>query len=43
MAGKNKEPKKPPKPATEEYKILQELKALHDIMRLILKELERNL
>lgn len=43
MAQKDKEPRKPPKPATEEYKILQELKALHETMKLILKELERNL
>ena len=40
MAEKEKEPKKTPKPVTEEYKILQELKAIHDTLKAMLKELE---
>lgn len=46
MAEKEKKPKKTPKPAkpvTEGYKILQELKALHDTMKESLQELRQNL
>lgn len=34
---------KPAQPATEGYKILQELKAIHDVLKDILKELRQNL
>lgn len=43
MAGKDKEPKKPPKPATDEYKILQELKTLNETLKAMLKVLDQNL
>lgn len=39
MDKKEKEPKKPPKPATEAYKILQELKAIHDTLKKIFEEM----
>lgn len=43
MAEKEKAPKKPPKPATDGYKILQELKGMHDTLKAMLKVLEENL
>jgi len=43
MAEEDKGTEKPPKPATLEYQILQELKNIHDTLKAILKVLERNL